>query len=130
MRVLVCGDREWRHKAAVWDELDDLIMQHQHLVLIEGGARGADRMAGEWAEAWLRSPAEGYSVEHLHFPADWKRYGKGAGPKRNQQMLDEGEPDLVIAFHANIAASRGTADMVRRALAADVPVRVVEKASG
>ena len=49
------------------------------------------------------------------YEADWKKYGKLAGPKRNQQMLDEGMPDLVVAFHADIKNSKGTFDMVNRA---------------
>jgi hypothetical protein len=38
-------------------------------------------------------------------------FGRSGGPKRNQQMLEEGKPDLVLAF----PGGRGTADMVRRA---------------
>jgi hypothetical protein len=29
----------------------------------------------------------------------WDELGKKAGPLRNQRMLDEGKPDLVVAFH-------------------------------
>ena len=59
------------------------------------------------------------------FPADWIRHGRAAGPIRNEQMLREGCPDLVVAFHDDPGLGRGTADMVRRALAAGVPVRFV-----
>lgn len=58
----------------------------------------------------------GLAVE-VH-PADWGRYGKAAGPIRNQEMLESGI-DLVIA----LPGGRGTADMVRRAEGAGVPVR-------
>ena len=37
-------------------------------------------------------------------------------------MLDEGKPDLVIAFHNDLPKSKGTKDMVKRAQKADVPV--------
>ena len=47
---------------------------------------------------------------------DWKKYGKKAGPLRNQQMLEEGKPDLVVAF----PGGNGTADMVRRAKKANI----------
>lgn len=47
-----------------------------------------------------------------------------AGPIRNEQMLQEGQPDKVLAFHENLAQSRGTADMVRRAAKAGVPVEI------
>jgi len=55
------------------------------------------------------------------FDADWK-LGKKAGPLRNQRMIDEGRPDLVVAF----PGGKGTADMVRRAEAAGVKVLKIE----
>jgi hypothetical protein len=78
-------------------------------VLVHGAASGADAMAGRWAGA------NGVSV--TTFPADWNRYGRSAGPRRNQAMVDS-EPDLVVAF----PGGRGTADMVRRAEAAGIRV--------
>jgi hypothetical protein len=79
-------------------------------VLIEGDAKGADKLAGRWAED--------NGVPRLTFPADWDTHGKAAGSIRNQQMLDEGKPTLVIAF----PGGRGTKDMVRRAKKAGLPV--------
>lgn len=61
------------------------------------------------------------------FPADWKRYGKAAGPIRNQQMIDEGKPDLVLAFHENINESRGTKDMVARARGIGIKVIIITR---
>jgi acyl-CoA synthetase (NDP forming) len=55
------------------------------------------------------------------FPANWKKHGKSAGPIRNQLMLDVGKPDLVIAF----PGGSGTADMIRRARKAGVPVKEI-----
>lgn len=68
-------------------------------------------MGMEWAQS--RSIKETYA-----FPADWKRYGRGAGPVRNQQMIEEGGADGCIAF----PGGRGTADMVRRAKNAGLDV--------
>ena len=59
-------------------------------MVIVGGARGADTMAAEWATA--------RSIPCLIYMADWSGLGPKAGPIRNQRMLDEGKPDLVIAF--------------------------------
>ena len=42
-------------------------------------------------------------------------------------MLDEGQPDLVLAFHANIAASTGTADMLGQAKKRGIPTRLLVK---
>lgn len=116
MRLLVCGSRDWADRDAMYGFLDRLAALYDIDVVIEGEARGADMMAAEWAEA------RGYSV--LRFPADWSRHGKRAGPIRNEQMLVEGKPDLVVAFHPHIAESKGTADMVRRARKAEVDVLI------
>lgn len=56
------------------------------------------------------------------FRANSRKHGRAAGPIRNQQMLDEGKPHLVVAF----PGGTGTADMVRRAQAAGVLVLVGE----
>lgn len=129
MRVLVCGDRNWTDRSIIYAILNGYSWatdfdDGKKLVLIEGGARGADRFAAMWASLGDENDEPG-QIEHLAFPADWERYGKGAGPIRNQQMLTEGQPDVVLAFHDNLAESRGTADMVRRAKAAGVPVYVI-----
>jgi len=47
----------------------------------------------------------------IGYQAEWNKYGKSAGPRREKQMLQE-TPDMVIAFHSSIDASRGTKDMV------------------
>jgi UDP-N-acetylmuramoylalanine-D-glutamate ligase len=56
------------------------------------------------------------------YPADWKLHGKSAGHIRNQQMLDESKPDIVIAF----PGGRGTANMIKRAKKAGVEVFQVD----
>lgn len=113
MRVLVCGGRDYSDRAKVKEVLDNYIGAHGHHdlprdVVIVGCARGADTLAEEWADM------TGQRIER--YPADWDKHGKAAGAIRNQQMLDEGKPNLVIAF----PGGRGTADMVRRAKSAGI----------
>ena len=107
--VLVCGDRNWTNK----DKIREVIIKHTPSLIIHGGCRGADTLAGEVAKE-LGIPVK-------VFPAEWDKYGKAAGPIRNQKMLDEGKPDLVIAFHNNIENSRGTKDMLYRAAKHAIP---------
>jgi len=57
------------------------------------------------------------------FDAEWHRHGKRAGPIRNQRMLEEGQPDLIVAF----PGGHGTADMVRRARQAGIEVHVFDE---
>lgn len=110
MRVLVCGGRHFAEDRIVHQTLDDLHISENIACLIEGDASGADRIAGYWARM--------NRVENLKFPANWKRDGKAAGPIRNQRMLTDGRPDLVVAF----PGGAGTGDMIRRADKAGVRV--------
>lgn len=122
VRVLVCGDRDYTDREGLWTVLDGFRRETDGtLTIIEGGARGADQFASEWADGKL---AQG--VRHVTFPAEWGRYGRAAGPIRNQQMLDEGKPDIVLAFHDDIEDSKGTRDMLRRAQKAGVLTRVFD----
>ena len=120
MRILVCGDRDWTDKSIIYSILAGYA-DYDDLVIIEGEARGADSIAGEWAR-------DG-GVDLMPFPAKWDEFGKAAGPIRNQQMLDEGKPELVVAFHNNLEESKGTKDMVERAVKAGVPVYHVRRVS-
>lgn len=110
-RVLVCGDRNWTSYVAVHSILG---IYDEGTVIIHGDCRGADKMAGEVATEY------GFEVEA--YPALWNKYGPAAGPIRNQQMLDEGKPDSVLVFHADLGSSKGSRDMVKRALAAGIEV--------
>lgn len=116
MRVLVCGGRDYCDSSRVWGELDTLLRKARHgcMVVIQGGARGADQIAREWCRS--------REVPYDNYAADWNAHGKAAGPIRNQRMIDEGRPDLVLAF----PGGRGTADMVRRAKAAGVKICEVQ----
>lgn len=119
MRVLVCGSRTWTDFSAmqkVFVELCDASCEAREPlpVLIHGAARGADSMAEDLAKI------HNWSI--LSFPANWERDGRSAGFKRNQQMLDEGKPDLVLAFWDGL--SRGTENMISIARKAGIYVRV------
>ncbi len=135
MRILVCGGRQfgtmpddvvfgtpawYREIKRVTAEADLLRRTLSSLpevrFVIHGEAKGADSHAALWASV------NGVTVEA--YPADWKKHGRAAGPLRNARMLAEGKPDLVIAF----PGGRGTADMVRKAEAAGVPVRKIPSA--
>lgn len=108
-RVIVCGGRDYADSRTVYWALDQVRSKHGIPVIIHGGARGADALAASWAEE------VGATVEV--YEADWERHGKGAGPVRNQQMVDAGA-DGCIAF----PGGRGTADMVSRCKKAGIPV--------
>jgi hypothetical protein len=54
------------------------------------------------------------------YPARWDLYRSAAGPIRNQQMLERGQPEMVLALHTSLPTSTGTIDMVRRSTKAGI----------
>lgn len=113
MRVLVCGGRNYNDYETARRVLDSL----HPSVIIEGGARGADRCGARYAKE---------NGIPLHtFPALWDLYGKRAGFERNARMLREGAPDLVLAF----PGGRGTANMIQLAREAGVQVIEIESSN-
>lgn len=130
MRLLVCGSRGWHNEAPV----ETVIRYYQEMardfdenfVLIHGHCKkGADALADRVAQRLGLRVGE----DLIRVPADWKRHRKGAGRIRNQQMLDEQHPDVVVAFRA-AGESPGTDDMVSRARRADVTTRVIRVRRG
>lgn len=107
MRVLVCGGRTFENWKAVRDALGAL----SPTVIIQGGAPGADRLAAKYADV--------NGIPLVTYPALWSQ-GKKAGPMRNSFMLQDSQPDVVLAF----PGGRGTSGMMD--LAKMGGVRVIE----
>lgn len=127
MRVLICGGRDYNDWRSFRNELEKIAIIRfpktepdeygnylYDVTIISGAARGTDTLAIDWAVVnWTGLQT---------YPADWKTHGKAAGPIRNQQMIDEGKPDLVIAF----PGGSGTKDMIRRAKKAGIDMKEIE----
>lgn len=102
-RILICGDRNWNDFVLIRETLERIGPKKIKLV-ISGGATGADYIA--------ETVARILGIKVLIFPANWNKYGRAAGPIRNRQMLKEGKPSWVIAFHDTIKDSKGTKGML------------------
>jgi hypothetical protein len=113
-RKLISGGRDLRPAPWVFSRLADYIQPWD--VLIVGDATGADAIAAEFAY--------GLGCEVMRFAADWELHGRGAGPLRNQRMIDEGKPEVAAFF----PGGRGTADMFRRCQAAKIDCYTLRKA--
>ena len=109
VRVLVTGGRDYADKEYLFDVLDRWHAERGIECIIEGGATGADALAGMWAN-------ERGVMLHV-FPAQWE-LGTSAGMLRNTQMLVEGKPNVVIAFPGD----SGTENMMGIAQKQGVPV--------
>ena len=120
-RVLVCGSRDFGDRRLLDAKLDEVRGRLGGIPMrvISGAARGADTLAADWARR--------HGVPCHEYPADWDRYGRSAGYRRNEQMLTEGRPHLVVAFPQG--ESRGTRMMMDIASRAKVAVEEIDPAS-
>ena len=127
MRALVCGGRNYSDYIKFTNSLNQLHEQMGFTAIIHGAASGADTLADRWAKT--------AGVPVKTFPASWKthddrcgyrcrqgQYCRRAGFRRNEQMLHQGRPDVVIAF----PGGPGTASMIK--LAQDASVMVIQPA--
>ena len=108
MKILVTGGREYKNRTAAFSALDAAHAARPITALCQGGARGADQWAREWC-------AE-RGVHCTTYEANWDLFSRAAGYIRNQQMLDEFQPEGVIAF----PGGWNTHDMVSRTLKAHI----------
>ena len=115
MRVLVCGSRGWTDVQTIRSELAAL---PHDTILIHGDAEGADRIGG------MVGQELGFQV--IACPANWSRYGKKAGIIRNQRMLQDYSPDLILAFPRNLDRSPGTRHTIETAEKAGIAVKIFE----
>jgi SLOG family YspA-like protein len=111
--VIVCGGRDYADRGHLFRKLDVFNRRWPIALLRHGAYRGADTLAGEWARS--------RDVPVDPCPANWRVFGKRAGPLRNGYMLaKDPRPMFVITF----PGEDGTADMVSQALAVS-GVRVI-----
>jgi len=131
-RLLVCGGRDYTNQDVAYKVLDKIHSTMNITHVINGLAPGADTLGRGWA---LRTDC----VEPVDFPALWndlsvegavvkknkwgKDYNVKAGFQRNQRMLDEGQPHMLLAF----PGGNGTADMVDRASKLGVTIILYEE---
>lgn len=102
MNILVCGGRDFSD----YQLMSEVLSGYEDVadIIIHGGAKGADKMAGVWAKS--------NGVHSAEVGALWDNYGKSAGYKRNSAMLLL-RPDLVIAFKGG-AGTKMMVDLARR----------------
>lgn len=123
MKVVICGPRDYYD----YDVLCDAIKRSGFKIteVVSGGASGVDKMGERWAKE--------NNVKCTIFEAEWdnlkapgciikvnkwkKQYNANAGFARNQKMADYSEGVIAI-----ITGSHGTADMVKKAKAAELKV--------
>lgn len=119
MKVIFSGDRNWDDTRILQWLIKGLQENFLGLTVIEGECPqgGLDVQARVVAQ-YLKAQVD-------PTPANWKQFGKGAGPIRNGWMITQKSGRLVFAFHDRIEESAGTLDMLRQAVAHKLPAYLI-----
>lgn len=102
MKIIIAGSRSLNDRLKIEKILDKVVSSYE-LELSEivcGGARGVDAIGALWARS------KGVPVKYFY--ANWKKYGKVAGYRRNGQMAKYAD-GLIAIWDGN---SRGTKHMI------------------
>ena len=102
-KVIIAGTRDFADYALLCSYADEVLTGKKDVEIVSGSARGADALGEQYARE------RGFALKV--FPAEWKKWGRAAGPVRNAQMADYA--DALIAFWDGKSA--GTRDMIRKA---------------
>lgn len=115
VRVLVTGGRRFDNERRLTEVLNEIDTRMGITTIIHGAARGADALADLWART--------HNCGVVAFPAKWDQHGRSAGPIRNREMLNRGQPDFVVAFlYPGGEVGAGTRNMCDQAVAAGLQV--------
>ena len=120
MKVIIAGGREFKDFTIIKKYCDIFLKDEIDIKIVSGGASGADYLGQLYAI--------GYEYEIKTFPANWFKYGKSAGPRRNKEMAEYA--DMLIAFWDG--ESKGTKNMIKTAKEKGLLVNVIiyEKVKG
>lgn len=111
MKIIIAGGRDFNNYALLCRKLDVILSRQKDIEIVCGEARGADSLGRRYAEE------RGYTV--LSYPANWEKYGRSAGYRRNEEMAQVA--DALVAFWDG--TSKGTQNMIE--LMKNKPTRVI-----
>lgn len=109
-RIVIAGGREFSDYSYLKKMAAETIEEkykNENIVIISGGARGADFLGERFARE------SGFPVKV--FPADWNKYGKLAGPMRNAEMAKYASESKGVLFAFWDGKSSGTKSMINQA---------------
>jgi hypothetical protein len=113
MKTIIAGGRNFTNYKKLCKVCDNILQDQTNIEIISGAYyKGADKLGEQYAKE------RGYKI--TFFKANWKRYGKAAGPKRNQAMANYA--DALIAFWDK--KSKGTKNMIQLAKNKELKVEI------
>ncbi len=112
IKVIIAGGRNFDDFNRLCQICDEFLKDQINIEIVSGAYKGADLLGERYASE------RNYPIKQ--FPADWRRYGKSAGLKRNTEMASYA--DALIAFWDG--ESKGTKHMIELATQAGLKVKV------
>lgn len=131
LKVAVVGSRDYADVEYVNTVLDAFHAKYTADMVVSGGAKGADTIGAEWAQAndiqthihearWNEGPQTG--------SGRFGNYNPRAGHNRNTAIVRDA--DVVIAFTTDWSKSRGTGDTIKKAHKSKTPTFVFDAKQG
>ena len=114
-RIVIAGCRDYNNYDEAKKYIDFCIQnlrKDNELIFLSGGCKGADALGERYAKE------NNFKIDY--YPAEWEKYGKSAGPKRNLEMAKN--CDYVICFWDG--KSKGTKTMIEFANQLNRPIKV------
>ena len=100
MKVIIAGGRDFDNYPLLQRICNQVLNGEKDIEIISGTARGADSLGEQYTQD------NGMKVKQ--FPAEWKKFGRFAGPIRNAHMAQYAGTLIVIWD----GKSRGTKNMI------------------
>ena len=111
-KIIICGGRHFDNYVLLKETVDAAFKKYDltpdSIEIVSGHCEGADRLGEKYAEE--------QGIKCSIFPAEWRKYGRSAGPIRNSQMikyLADVEVPIVIGFVSS--KTKGTLDTLKKA---------------
>lgn len=117
--VIVAGSRSFSDRLLMYDKLDYYLQKQDKVLIVHGGANGADKCAAMYAKE--------RGIKTKVFLPDWDKYGKKAGILRNREMFEYASQfqnrGCVVFWDGK---SKGTKNDIELSKKYNVPLRIVE----
>ncbi len=113
MKLIIAGSRNFTNYKKLCEVCDQILQDQTNIEIVSGAYyKGADKLGEQYAKE------HNYPIKQ--FPADWKRFGRASGPKRNEQMANYA--DALIAFWDGRSA--GTKHMIQVAKSRNLKIKI------
>lgn len=114
MNIIIAGGRDFNNYPLLKKKMDEILKDISNVNIVSGMAKGADTLGINYAKE--------KNLKVIEMPADWDKFGKSAGYRRNEDMARIS--DACVCFWDG--KSRGTKHMIDLAKKYELQLRVIK----